>query len=80
MSESSDPYKYPGLDVLKNKRDIRDATTLDKFEHQRSSFRGLELRERPIPGKFDLAHMQAIHKHLFKDVYEWAGKTRSFLS
>ncbi|MEM9523700.1 MAG: Fic family protein [Pseudomonadota bacterium] len=25
---------------------------------------------------FDAAHLRAIHRHLFQDVYEWAGQTR----
>ena len=27
-------------------------------------------------GGFDVAHLKAIHRHLFRDVYEWAGRTR----
>jgi cell filamentation protein len=27
-------------------------------------------------GQFDAAHLKAIHRHLFQDVYEWAGHTR----
>ena len=27
-------------------------------------------------GNFDAAHLKAIHRHLFQDVYEWAGHTR----
>lgn len=30
-----------------------------------------------MPGKFDLAHLQAIHKRLFGDVYDWAGEIRT---
>lgn len=77
MSDNGDPYKYPGLDVLKNKRDIRDAATLQKFEYRRSALRELELIQTPIQGNFDLEHLKAIHKHLFQDVYEWAGKERT---
>ena len=77
MSEPGDPYKYPGLNVLRNKRDIRDAATLDKFEHERSAFRIAELEINPKPGEFDLDHLKAIHQHLFQDVYDWAGKPRS---
>jgi cell filamentation protein len=25
-------------------------------------------------GQFDLAHLQAIHRHLFQDIYDWAGE------
>jgi len=43
----------------------------------RSKLRIEELREKPIAGKFDLEHLKAIHAHVFQDVYEWAGKTRT---
>ncbi len=29
------------------------------------------------PGKLDAAHLQAIHKSIFQDVYPWAGKFRT---
>ena len=77
MSDSGDPYKYPGLDVLKNKRDIKDADRLEKFEHERTFLRGYDLQKNPVQGNFDLAHIKAIHQALFQDVYEWAGKTRT---
>lgn len=31
----------------------------------------------PIQGKFDLAHLKAIHRYLFEDVYPWAGEIRT---
>jgi cell filamentation protein len=32
----------------------------------------------PIPrGFFDLVHLRAIHRHLFQDVYDWAGELRT---
>src|SRR5262249_16080163 len=31
----------------------------------------------PIEGRFDPAHLKAIHKHIFQDVYSWAGQFRS---
>jgi cell filamentation protein len=27
-------------------------------------------------GGFEVAHLKAIHRHIFQDVYEWAGRTR----
>jgi len=30
-----------------------------------------------LEGGFDLAHLQAIHRHLFSDLYEWAGQLRT---
>lgn len=34
-------------------------------------------REDVPRGKFDLDHLKAIHRHLFQDVYDWAGKVRT---
>src|SRR3954468_213577 len=28
-------------------------------------------------GNFDLDHLRAIHRHLFQDLYDWAGKLRT---
>ncbi|MFH0996850.1 MAG: Fic family protein [Pseudomonadota bacterium] len=41
------------------------------------AWRSFQLAENPIKGRFDLDHLKAIHKHLFCDVYEWAGELRN---
>jgi cell filamentation protein len=79
VSSDDDPYCYPGLNVLRNKAGIRDARELQEFEHRKSALRELQLRDRPIAGNFDLDHLKAIHKHLFQDVYEWAGEERTVM-
>lgn len=71
-----DKVYYPGTDVLINKYDIRDAKAATTAEYKFASARELQLRENPIRGKFDLAHLQSIHKHVFQDMYEWAGQLR----
>lgn len=71
-----DPYSYAGTNVLKNKLGIEDAQQAKQFEAAASSVRLAELKVNPIKGDYDLAHLQAIHKHTFKDVYEWAGQVR----
>lgn len=68
---------YPGSTVLINKAGIQDQQKLDVFERGASGLRLAELKDNPIQGNFDLAHMQAIHGHIFKDVYEWAGQIRT---
>lgn len=72
----SDQYVYPDTGTLINKAGIRDQDELDKFEADATAVRMLELIDKPIQGKFDLAHLQAIHRHLFQDVYDWAGELR----
>lgn len=75
--EFADPYSYPGTRVLRNIPGIRDEATLRDFEYEQTKLRIEELRDNPIPGKFDLEHLKAIHKHVFQDVYEWAGQVRT---
>lgn len=70
-------YLYPGTSMMRNVPGIRDADSLSQFERGVTAIRIQELREKPITGNFDLAHLQDIHKQIFKDVYEWAGKIRT---
>ena len=34
-------------------------------------------REGVPTGNFDLKHLKAIHRHLFQDIYDWAGQIRT---
>jgi cell filamentation protein len=71
---SWDDYYYPGTDVLRNKLGIQDKEELERTERRLVEQR---LAEGCPEGNFDLAHLQAIHLHLFQDVYEWAGQLRT---
>ncbi len=68
-------YCYPpDYTVLRNRLDIRDARALDEAERELVALRLLE----PVPtGDFDLTHLKAIHRHLFQNVYAWAGEVRA---
>ena len=74
---SDTKYCYPDTDVLINKLDIRDLDKLHIFERKLTMLRLLELLDKPINGKFDFKHLQAIHAYIFQDVYDWAGKVRT---
>jgi len=69
-----DPYVYPGTRVLRNRLGIKNGKKLDLAEREMVIQR---MREGLPEGKFDLAHLQAIHRHLFQDIYEWAGELRA---
>lgn len=72
---SDDVYCYPpDFRILKNKLDLRSAEELDFHERE---FVTLRLTQDVPTGDFNLAHLQAIHRHLFQDVYEWAGEVRT---
>lgn len=75
MYESGpDPYCYPGTTVLKNRLGLQTQDKLDAFEALITAQRG----EEPLPrGRLGYAHYRALHKHLFQDVFEWAGKIRT---
>lgn len=74
---SEDPYVYPGTDVLRNTRDIRDGAELSRIEANLSYLRSARLASQTIPGDYDLHHLQAFHRYLFGGLYEWAGELRT---
>ena len=76
-NEYKSAYEYPDCEVLKNKLDIKDQELFERVERSISSIRLCELHEKPIKGNFDFNHLSKIHKHIFKDVYDWAGKPRT---
>ncbi|RIK85488.1 MAG: cell division protein [Hyphomicrobiales bacterium] len=72
---SDTKYCYPpDFTVLKNKLDLRNARDLAFFE---TEFVMQRIAEGVPAGNFDLAHLRAIHRHLFQDVYDWAGEIRT---
>ena len=73
MSEDA-PYLYPGASVLRNRLGLTDPDQLDKVERRLVAQRIAEGAPR---GGFDLAHLRAIHRHLFQDIYAWAGELRT---
>src|ERR1700733_1283151 len=77
MTGNSDPYLYPGTNVLKNLRGLTDPKQLARFEARRTHQRIAELIDTPMPRSFDVAHLKVIHRYIFQDVYEWAGQFRT---
>jgi len=80
----SDSYKYIDLDytytdpktgILRNIVDITDPDDLLFFESVAVAKRIQELYENPIKIK-GTDSLLSIHRHLFQDVYSWAGKKR----
>jgi cell filamentation protein len=70
----ADPYCYPETTVLINRLDLRDQADLSAFEAEITSQRAAE----PLPaGRLGYRHYCAIHRHLFQDVYPWAGRIRT---
>lgn len=70
----ADPYCYPGTTVLRNRLGLTDQALLDAFELDMTTQRASE----PLPaGRLSYSHYRAVHRHLFQDVYGWAGRPRT---
>lgn len=54
-------YCYKDSDVLINKLSIRDESAFYKTERLYTSIRQSEIKNDPIKGKFDFAHLNALH-------------------
>jgi cell filamentation protein len=69
----TDPYVYPGTRVLRNVENIHDAEELARFERLMTAQR---LREGLPNVELSADGYRALHRHLFQDVYDWAGRDR----
>ena len=81
MSLGEKCMKYTGFDshvdengVLKNYFGIKDQDKLEQVERDIVSYKESILKDNQIRGKFDLKHLQNIHKHLSGDIYPFVWK------
>ena len=72
-----DPYVDPATGVLRNRLGITDGDKLAEVEGTYTRQRLAALGKKPTAGGFDLSHLQAIHRYVAQDVYDWAGKIRT---
>ena len=70
-------YCYPSSNVLKNKLNIRNAADLQEAERNITALRLLELKQAHPEGSLDFSNFKRLHYHIFQDIYDWAGKTRT---
>src|SRR5690554_7068059 len=71
-----DPYIYKDSDVLINKANLKEKDKLDEFENRMTNLALLMLFRSDF-GINDASDIFKIHKMLFENVYEWAGKPRT---
>ncbi len=74
MAVSTDLYCYQGTDILINRANFVDADRLAVFEE---AWVGIRLEEGLPSGSLTVADYCAVHRHLFGDVYHWAGQFRT---
>lgn len=66
--------------MLENKLGITDSADLARMEEQISKKKAVELFEKGILDKLEagkFSSLQAIHKYLFDEIYDFAGKLRT---
>ncbi|RFA18781.1 Fic family protein [Subtercola boreus] len=76
-------YLIPGSTALRSRlvddshpSGIEDPVLFRAVEQQISRFRLVELAAHPIEGPMDYGLFGAVHRHLFQDIYWWAGEQR----
>ena len=70
----NDPYVYEN-GVLKNKLNIQDYDQLNKAEADIGFIKLMSIDSLKI-NYFDEETLKQIHRHIFEDIFEWAGKYR----
>lgn len=64
---------YPGTTVLVNKFDLHTQKELNAVESVLVTVKMIQWTENPGCAAFDFEHYKAIHRHLFGELYDWAG-------
>ena len=72
-----DPYLDLHTGVLHNLFGISDPKALRRAEADFTAVRIAHVIRNPLPGPYDLTHLRAFHRHIFQDLYEWAGELRT---
>src|SRR5580658_7551069 len=76
MTGNSDPYLYPGTNVLKNLRGLTDPKELARFEARRTHRRIAKLIDTPMPGpsRRTSVRLQLLHYLPFDLVFSLGRK------
>lgn len=72
----NDPYMLPS-GALRNRLGLEDPLLLAQAEADITQATLTRLAARPLPGDYDLIHLQRFHQEIFGLVYAWAGKIRT---
>lgn len=74
FGEGRDPYLYPGLDIMRNRLDIRQQQRLEQAAYEMTALRAATIELGPLVR--GLPHLRAIHRQLYQDIFDWAGQLR----
>jgi cell filamentation protein len=71
-----DPHFDYEHGILKNIPGFTHQTQLDRFERIQATKAIVNLKVKPVRGRFDAAHLRGIHTRIFQNIYPWAGEFR----
>ena len=72
-----DPYLYEDVDVLRNLLNIKDEKQLETAESNITYVKLLDIDKLAENCTFGAEHLKSLHRYIFGDIYEWAGKFRT---
>ena len=72
-----DPYCYEGTKTPVNKLNIRDYEVLRTKMRDVVPIRIAELEKHPIVKEMSSDYLRSIHRHLYGDLFQWAGEYRT---
>ena len=75
--EQDNSYCYQDSFILKNKLGIKNEEQLEEAERNITALRILQLKTGELRGEPNFKYLCKIHKHIFGDIYSWAGKIRT---
>ena len=68
---------YEGTTTLINKLGIKDENELKSSEALINTYKAASLINEPLATDFGFENYKALHRVLFEDLYDWAGKPRT---
>lgn len=68
---------YPGTTVLVNKLGLKQQEALDQAEKVAVTLRSVEVEQAGTDCPFTFDFYCDLHRHLFQDLYDWAGTLRT---
>lgn len=74
FGEGRDPYLYPGLDIMRNKLNIRQQQRLEQVAYEMTALRAATIELGPLVR--GLPHLLTLHRQLYQDIFDWAGQLR----
>ena len=72
-----DRYIDPVTKIAYNRLGLRRRSELAAADYKMTDVRLAQLVLEPLRGTYDLDHLERLHRHIYSDLYDWAGEHRT---